>query len=145
MLKALPWILGPITILCTYNMSAAVTLYFASTSVLQFFQTLFFASDTTRSLIGLSPMAKPKQQSDGAKYEAPRANSDKSLPIFGAIQDIKSSVQKSMDAVQGSSADSRQQKKEIADYEARRRKQDAEDYFARREAKERKQGKNKKR
>lgn len=91
MMRLLPWVLGPLTILFTMNLSATVQLYLASTAILQYVQTTAFHVAWVRRVCGLPPLeemienpkyqaSKPHQspfsrqagQNQGIRYEAPR-------------------------------------------------------------------------
>lgn len=59
MMKIMPWVLGPITILVTISMPASVQLYFAAAAILQYFQTLLWHMPLVRKLCRLPPNLFP--------------------------------------------------------------------------------------
>lgn len=144
-MKILPYVLGPITIICTIKMSAGVTLYFACTSIFQYIQTSIFLNPNSRGMMGLPPLT-PSSPSPNAsatrngQYQAPRtikttakeADGDKEEGIFDIYNSVRQQVSKAMGAEVNS--DVKKNKKISDDYEARRKREEAEEYFARRDA-----------
>lgn len=148
-MKILPWVLGPITILFTLKMSAAVTLYIACASLTQYLQSTIFFMPRVRALTGLPPLPprntashRTVSSSKNATYQAPRTINTTARPttdntstnggLFSELKDARSSIKQTFDRYVGS--ESKGRKKYSDQYEQRRRKEEAEKFLARREA-----------
>lgn len=159
-MKALPWIIGPISILVTISMPANVVLFFAFASILQYVQTSIFFNHTTRAMFGLPPLhtthaASPyTSKFSNATYQAPRtvnttarekgkASKMDSLNPINKIKDVYGQLTESVNNMQGGDPKTRERKKAAGEFEAQRRKEEADKYFARRDMARYKQEKKK--
>ncbi|KAF3771336.1 hypothetical protein M406DRAFT_33785, partial [Cryphonectria parasitica EP155] len=161
MMKKLPWILGPIGIIVTLKMAAAVQLFFAMAALMQYIQTTLWHMPIIRRLCGLPPLdimienANYLKQSGpvqtgpgGVQYQPPRtikttasettpANKPKEAsPQFENpltfFRDMRQKMSDKVSEYQASSGVT-DEKKAANEYEARRMREENEKYWARRD------------
>lgn len=141
-MKKLPWVLGPLSILVTFRMSALTTLYFACTAISQYMQTMLFFIPAVRTWLNLPPLRPLVGRTSGATYQAPRTVNTTARPAAsdeaadGSFSGSLKRAYKSARSMAGQASDDPEakQKNYAKQYEERRRKAEAEDYLARREA-----------
>lgn len=105
MMKYMPWVIGPATILFTMSMPAIVQFYLAAASLLQYVQTALFRTPSVRTILGLPPMtpvleaAQPSSAYRQGTYQAPRT-----VRTTAVVKERKSPLQMFRDAREGMNA-----------------------------------------